>query len=94
MAVERPRIVPILNGVEQRGLATRRVRGVDRRNRRIALTDAGASLLAELKRGLLSMRLASLGPSAPTGSRCMRRGRRCRACQRWAAWHLTDQTRS
>ncbi len=49
LAVERPRIVPILDGLEARGLALRRVCGVDRRNRRITLTDAGARLLAELK---------------------------------------------
>jgi DNA-binding MarR family transcriptional regulator len=49
LAVERPRIVPILDRLEARGLAVRRVCGVDRRNRRISLTDAGSSLLADLK---------------------------------------------
>ena len=50
LAVERPRIVPILNQLEHRGLATRLVCGIDRRNRRIVLTEDGQHMLTELKR--------------------------------------------
>ncbi len=49
LAVERPRIVPILNALEERDLATRLVCEVDRRNRRIVLTPAGSRLLHDLK---------------------------------------------
>jgi len=50
LAVERPRIVPILNALEERGLAKRLVCEVDRRNRRIVLTADGAKFLRELRR--------------------------------------------
>jgi len=50
LAVERPRIVPILNALEARGLAKRLVCDIDRRNRRIVLTVEGLALLQDLKR--------------------------------------------
>ena len=50
LAVERPRIVPVLNALEARGLAKRRICDLDRRSRRIALTADGLNLLQELKR--------------------------------------------
>ena len=50
LAVERPRIVPVLNKLEELGLAQRLVCDADKRNRRIVLTDKGHKLLAELKR--------------------------------------------
>ena len=50
LAVERPRIVPILNALEARGLAKRLVCDVDRRNRRIVLTVEGLALMQDLKR--------------------------------------------
>lgn len=46
--VERPRIVPVLDALERRGLAERRLDGRDGRSRRIHLTDSGTALLAEL----------------------------------------------
>jgi DNA-binding MarR family transcriptional regulator len=49
LAVERPRIVPILNRLEKLGLAKRLVCDADKRNRRIVLTAKGHRLLAELK---------------------------------------------
>ena len=49
LAVERPRIVPILNALEARGLAKRLVCDVDRHNRRIVLTVEGLALLQDLK---------------------------------------------
>ncbi|HSV54277.1 MAG TPA: MarR family transcriptional regulator [Burkholderiaceae bacterium] len=50
LAVERPRIVPLLNKLEELGLAQRLVCDADKRNRRIVLTTKGHKLLAELKR--------------------------------------------
>ncbi|MEI7444501.1 MAG: MarR family transcriptional regulator [Burkholderiales bacterium] len=50
LAVERPRIVPILDRLEALGLAERVVSEHDRRNRQIVLTTAGAARLRELKR--------------------------------------------
>jgi DNA-binding MarR family transcriptional regulator len=50
LAVERPRIVPILNKLEELGLAQRLVCDADKRNRRIVLTPKGHKRLAELKR--------------------------------------------
>jgi DNA-binding MarR family transcriptional regulator len=47
--VERPRIVPVLDNLERRGLAERRQDSQDGRSRRIHLTDDGATLLAELQ---------------------------------------------
>ena len=49
LAVERPRIVPILNALEARGLAKRLVCDVDRHNRRIVLTVEGLAPLQDLK---------------------------------------------
>jgi DNA-binding MarR family transcriptional regulator len=49
LAVERPRMVPILNRLDELGLAQRLVCEQDKRNRRIVLTQAGANLLRELK---------------------------------------------
>lgn len=50
LKVERPRMVPLIDALEQRGLATRVTSATDRRHRRIYLTDEGTRLLAELKR--------------------------------------------
>ena len=62
LAVERPRIVPILNKLEELGIAQRLVCDTDTRNRRIVLTPKGHKLLAELKRrfALHEHRLAQL----------------------------------
>ena len=49
LAVERPRIVPVLNALEERGLAQRLVCEADKRNRRIVLTAKGQAFLADLK---------------------------------------------
>jgi DNA-binding MarR family transcriptional regulator len=50
LAVERPRIVPILNRLEELGFAKRVVSEDDKRNRQIVLTASGAARLRELKR--------------------------------------------
>jgi DNA-binding MarR family transcriptional regulator len=50
LAVERPRMVPVLNQLEALGLAQRQVCERDKRSRRIVLTPAGKKRLAELKR--------------------------------------------
>jgi hypothetical protein len=50
LAVERSRIVPILNKLEELRLAQRLVCDADKRNRRIVLTPKRHKLLAELKR--------------------------------------------
>ncbi len=50
LAVERPRMVPVLNQLEALGLAQRQVCEHDRRSRRIVLTAAGRKRLTELKR--------------------------------------------
>jgi DNA-binding MarR family transcriptional regulator len=49
LAVERPRMVPILNRLEALGYAQRLVCEDDKRNRQIVLTQQGKALLAELK---------------------------------------------
>jgi DNA-binding MarR family transcriptional regulator len=49
LAVERPRMVPVLNQLEALGLAERKVCEHDRRIRRITLTAKGRHLLKELK---------------------------------------------
>lgn len=49
LAVERPRIVPIIDALEQRGLATRISSVQDRRLKQIHLTDEGTRTLAILK---------------------------------------------
>jgi DNA-binding MarR family transcriptional regulator len=48
--VERPRMVPVLDKLQRRGLAERRQDDLDGRSRRIHLTEDGATLLAELER--------------------------------------------
>lgn len=50
LAVERPRIVPLLNKLEEMELVQRLVCDTDKRNRRIVLTAKGGKTLAELKR--------------------------------------------
>lgn len=50
LAVERPRIVPILNKLEMMGLAMRLVGDEDKRSRRISLSDKGRRKLTQLKR--------------------------------------------
>ena len=50
LAVERPRIVPILNRLEELGFAKRVVSEHDKRNRQIVLTALGTARLRELKR--------------------------------------------
>lgn len=49
LGVERPRMVPIINKLEKRGLAKRLVDGRDGRARRIYLTASGQKLLKALK---------------------------------------------
>ena len=48
LEVERPRMVPVLDKLEQRGLAVRRPDPADARSRRIQLTPRGSGLLDEL----------------------------------------------
>jgi DNA-binding MarR family transcriptional regulator len=50
LEVERPRMVPVIDKLESRGLAVRRPDPDDGRSRRIHLTDEGASLLRQLQR--------------------------------------------
>ena len=59
--VERPRIVPVMDNLESRGLALRRQDSQDGRSRRIHLTDDGAKLLTKLQRrfGALERRVTS-----------------------------------
>jgi len=61
LEVERPRMVPVLDKLENRGLTVRRQDAQDGRSRRIHLTDEGAALLTELRRrfGRLEKRLTS-----------------------------------
>lgn len=49
LGVERPRIVPILDALEARGLAVRKPAPNDRRHRLLFLTPEGEAHLAELK---------------------------------------------
>ena len=49
LGVERPRMVPLLDALEKRGLAVRMTSTTDRRHRQIRLTKKGRHLLAELK---------------------------------------------
>ncbi|WP_192923227.1 MarR family transcriptional regulator [Sinorhizobium meliloti] len=49
LGVERPRIVPILDALEARGLAVRKPAPNDRRHRLLFLTPEGKALLVELK---------------------------------------------
>jgi DNA-binding MarR family transcriptional regulator len=49
LGVERPRIVPVIDQLEKRGLATRVRSATDGRARKIYLTAEGASLLETLK---------------------------------------------
>jgi DNA-binding MarR family transcriptional regulator len=49
LGVERPRMVPIINRLEENGLASRVGDGRDRRTRRIHLTQSGRKLLEVLK---------------------------------------------
>ncbi|MGB6054319.1 MAG: MarR family transcriptional regulator [Burkholderiaceae bacterium] len=50
LGVERPRIVPVIDALEARGVATRVTSAADRRAREIHLTREGRALLRELKR--------------------------------------------
>lgn len=50
LGVERPRIVPILDALEARGLAIREPSPHDRRHRLIYLTGEGQALLQQLKK--------------------------------------------
>jgi DNA-binding MarR family transcriptional regulator len=49
LEVERPRMVPVLDTLERRGLAARRRDPRDARSRRIHLTSAGEAMLDELQ---------------------------------------------
>lgn len=49
LGVERPRLVPLLDTLEKRGLAERRQNPEDRRGRMIHLTPKGASCITALK---------------------------------------------
>jgi DNA-binding MarR family transcriptional regulator len=49
LEVERPRMVPVLDSLERRGLAERRQDSQDGRSRRIYVTENGAAVLVELK---------------------------------------------
>ncbi|MBV9066923.1 MAG: MarR family transcriptional regulator, partial [Methylobacteriaceae bacterium] len=49
LGVERPRMVPIINKLERRGLARRAIDARDGRARRIYLTRSGSDLLGILK---------------------------------------------
>jgi DNA-binding MarR family transcriptional regulator len=49
LGVERPRIVPLIDSLEARGLATRTAGVADRRQRNIRLTSKGTKVLADLK---------------------------------------------
>jgi DNA-binding MarR family transcriptional regulator len=50
LGVERPRMVPILDALETRGLAIRKAATSDRRHRLLFLTPEGEALLKELKK--------------------------------------------
>lgn len=50
LGVERPRIVPVIDALEERGLAARITSETDRRAREIHLTREGTALLKDLKR--------------------------------------------
>ena len=49
LGVERPRLVPIIDSLEQRGLAERRPNPIDRRSRMIFLTPKGKTNMSGLK---------------------------------------------
>jgi DNA-binding MarR family transcriptional regulator len=69
LGVERPRMVPIINKLEERKLATRAVDHEDARVRLIHLTGHGEQLLAILKKRFAthqSEMLARLGATDPT----------------------------
>ena len=68
LGVERPRMVPIINKLENRGLASRTVDSEDGRARRIHLTPQGRQMLSTLKRRFAEHQariLARLGVSDP-----------------------------
>lgn len=50
LGVERPRIVPVLDALEARGLAVRKPAPNDRRHRLLFLTEEGQVMLQELKK--------------------------------------------
>lgn len=65
--VERPRIVPVLDALERRGLAERHQDERDGRSRRIHLTDNGVALLTELEKRFRTLEArvtAALGAEA------------------------------
>ena len=55
LSVERPRMVPVIDVLEERGLAERIVDPADRRNRRIRITPLGRKVLRTLQRRLQTL---------------------------------------
>ena len=53
--IQRPNMVGLISGLEQRGLITRTVYEHDRRNHMLALTPRGAAFLEEARRVVLEM---------------------------------------
>ena len=50
LSIRRPNLVTLIDEMEERGIIRRRAHPEDRRSHALYLTDAGASLLAKLKR--------------------------------------------
>jgi enoyl-CoA hydratase len=72
LAVERPRIVPILNQLERMGLARRLVCDIDRRNRRIVLTAEGKHFSVGLDLKAMAGSLVSPDGGGGTSSQASR----------------------
>ena len=53
--IQRPNMVGLIGGLEERGLITRTVYEHDRRNHMLALTPRGAAFLEEARRVVLEM---------------------------------------
>jgi DNA-binding MarR family transcriptional regulator len=69
LGVERPRIVPTLNKMEKRGLATRTVLATDSRFRQVQLTKSGQHMVRVLRKRLQEFQNALMARLDPTEAR-------------------------
>ncbi len=83
LGVDPPRMVPLIDAVEQRGLAVRVPSIADRRHRQIHLTRAGRRLLAELKRRFAEHQQRVIDALGAAGAKSLLRDLRRLATATW-----------
>jgi DNA-binding MarR family transcriptional regulator len=83
LGVDPPRMVPIIDALERRGLAVRVLSIADRRHRQIHLTQAGRRLLADLKRRFAAHQQRVIDVLSAAGAKALLRSLRRLAMATW-----------